>query len=400
MKSNQYPVVPYYVPMILALIACSLFQPSLPQEPSLSTNPPLIPTETVETPTILKFDTSTAQQDPPEDILKEVGYFGGGGPGEGYCPTMWDEIPYAQPTITMDPVDSELMELNIMVICGLQEQESLTTTITYPDGRIIKQSLMSQLLQGEHARDYYAVLQLKTSWDDPVGLYTFSMTGDNISFQSNALIYRPVGPHLRRLNEDRLFLYGFAPNENVTLFYYKNQRNDGYLQLLGLQTYSMGKDGTGLIKVPYHELPKGFDDYPVEEDYIVVGSSSGEHHMLLDDRFGGSFVWSDSSIQGEDKFLESPLPLADYLPCPPEILAKYQAYQFGPVLIESPAGLYLFANPRTDARVIQTLPKGTQLNVADAYCSNGYVWWSVYFGMKASYVIGSDGQQDYLKPAQ
>jgi len=300
----------------------------------------------------------------------------------------------------MDPEDSELMELTVMVVCGLQEQESLTTTITYPDGRIINQSLMSQLLQGEHARDYYAILQLKTSWDDPVGLYTFSMKGDNFSLQSNAFIFPPPGPHLRRLNEDHLFLYGFAPNENVTLFYYKNQHNDGNLQLLALQTYSLGKDGTGLIKVPYHQLPKGFDDYPVEEDYIVVGSVSGERHMLLDDRFGGSFVWSDSSIQGEDKFLESPLPLADYLPCPQEILAKYQDYQFSSVLVEAPAGIDLFANPRTDARVIQTLPKGAQLNVTHAYCSNGYVWWSVYFGMNASYVMGSDGQQDYLKPAK
>jgi hypothetical protein len=394
MKKYRMPL--WLVMLALLSLTCGLFQTRLPEEQPLHTNTLVSPTETAETQPELAFDISTAQQDLPAEILKEVDYFGGGGPGDIYCPNLLFDIPYEQPTITIDPIDSELLELGLMAVCGLQEQQSLATTITFPDGRIINQSLTSQLLEVQQSKAYYAVLKFKPLWDDPVGLYTFTMQGDNFTFQSNAYFYPPIGPHLRRLNEDHLFLYGFTPNENVTLFYYASQRSDGTLQLMGWQDYLISNDGTLMIKVPYAKLPESPGDL-AEEDYIVIGSSSGEHHMLLDDLTGGSFIWNGLSIQGEDKFLDPPDPFSTRLACPQDTLDKYQDFA-SEVIVDYPNGLSHFANPRVDARLIQTIPNGEKIFAYGPYCSEGYVWWSVYFGENSGYIIGSDKEQDFLKP--
>ena len=74
------------------------------------------------------FNLSTANRVAPDDILMEIGYYGGGGPGY-ICP----DDSYPKPEITYKYMANELVASSMLIACGWQGYESAFAYVFYPD---------------------------------------------------------------------------------------------------------------------------------------------------------------------------------------------------------------------------------------------------------------------------
>ena len=158
---------------------------------------------------------------PPEDILKEVTFYVGG--GGGYCPTT-----DSGPVITNVPYEAEIMQPVVLKTCGWQEQQTLTGTVQYPDGRVISQTidtnLREALIEGNVRNYLEANLYFKATFDDPEGVYVLRLEGKNGTFQSKVYYHLPTAPRFYWVAFDRkyIYLHGFSSNEKVKLIYFKH----------------------------------------------------------------------------------------------------------------------------------------------------------------------------------
>jgi hypothetical protein len=197
----------------------------------------------------------------PEDILKEVIYFGTGGGLD--C-----EGTYTEPTIfTNSNVQSEMMRDVQLVTCGWQADQSLTGKITYPDGSIKNFPIVSD-------ERGVARLVFAPEISDLEGSYTFEISsGDGITFESQTYFKQPDGPRVYELITSELFLHNFSSSENIRVFAYDCKLVQygvcTLYQFKGWTNFVVTTKGDLLIKIPNKEL------------YYVVISSSNEQVWMF-----------------------------------------------------------------------------------------------------------------------
>lgn len=351
--------------MLLITVSCSFWQTYIPEptsskpsstkktvSSSITSVSPEVPREILTTtPEEIHvddyFDPSTANQIAPRNILKEISFYAQGGG------VICDKPPQATPKIEYQPVDSELMTLNIFVVCWLPENQTFTGTIQYPDGRITSQTVQTT---DDYNNTYFANLNFKALANDPEGLYIFILENENYKFDAKANFYKPDGPRLFYGDKKHIVFYGFAPRESVKLFHY-NDHN----QFTSWQEYTMNSDGQLTIEFSpaQHDL----------ELFVAIGSQSGEVRLFHDDFHGGRRDWvREQSIiikqakQQTCNGLQSRLSLGERVRV---------AFTDGTeIRIRTKAGF--------TQKVNDTAPEGTLITLINGpKCADDSTWWKV-----------------------
>jgi hypothetical protein len=302
------------------------------------------PTENVEVATPSKqpgavFDISTANQLAPDGILEELSFYGGGG---GYS-CKPDKIPY----ILIEPSDGELMTLSTMVSCGWQDNEVLQVSILYPDG---KSRIFDLNAENDGLGNYYVQFGLKTAIGDPPGRYTVILKGKNGSVESDVHFRTPDGPRIVRPDHEHIYLYGFAPDERVRLFYYAK---DG--QLAGWTEYRMNPGGELLIEITV-------DTSPYFTYFYAIGDNSGETRLLQEDPMGETVDrTSQKSIQvSYCGSLQPRVFVGDS--------ARVAFTDGSDMRIRQSAGL--------EGEILHKVPEGSTFTVIDGpQCFDNIIWW-------------------------
>jgi hypothetical protein len=201
------------------------------------------------------FSLEQANPFPPPDIIQSVGYYGGAEPG--YCDLMSVDL---QPLeIEACPADTvEQMDLLALMLTGLENRETISLTITYPDSSQITQTVSASpggTIRYEFTPDLV----------DSPGDYRFTFqTGEGV-LEKEVAVTRPDRPQLYLLPELRqLALFNFVPGEDVRLFLYQEKPDLG-LVMRAWQEYKVDAQGSLTLDYPPLEAPY----------FYAIGEASG-----------------------------------------------------------------------------------------------------------------------------
>lgn len=285
------------------------------------------------------FDISTANQFAPDGILEELSFYGGGG---GYS-CQPDKIPY----ILIEPPDEELMTLSTMVSCGWQDNEVLQVSIVYPDG---KSKIFDLQTENDGLGNYYVQFGLKTAIGDPPGRYTVTLRGKNGSVESDVHFRTPDGPRVVRPDHEHIYLYGFAPDERVRLFYYDK---DG--QLAGWTEYRTSSGGELLIEVTVETSP--YFTY-----FYAIGDNSGETRLLQENPNG------ETVDRTEQKSIQ-----VSYCG---DLKSRLSIGNSGRVAFTDGSDMRIRQSAGLQGEIIHKVPEGTAFTVIDGpQCFDNIIWW-------------------------
>jgi len=240
-----------------AIVASTPSQPMSTPQPTL-TKISASSTTITSSPKMVTFSLSSAQRTTPEDVLQEVDYGGGGAMVD--CTGSFEHpvVEYASWSCSELGVESELGCTYYVYSCGWEHDESVRTTIEFPDDSSVSETQLYD--------EYGGYFYYKPSLNDPPGLYTFIFEGESGKVQHSFEIGKPTGSRLYR-DEDGLILYNFEPGERVRVFAYK--RGEAEVALLeAWQEFQIDSSGQLIV-----QLQTGFEGYI----YIVLGDVSGEH---------------------------------------------------------------------------------------------------------------------------
>jgi hypothetical protein len=337
MKKGMLPIS--FIPIVFILVACGILTSTTKEstQPAISRATP----EGMSA----AFDFSTANQIPPEGILEEISFYGGG--GGVFC--AGDE---QFPKISYEPMDGELMTLSTMIACGWQAGEVLIGAIQYPDGRIVTQTIPTDIKNPGSENKYYAFLGFKPAINDPVGLYYFTLEGKDGKVEADAYFSKPTGPHIFRSDNNHLFLYGFAPNETVKLIHYGENR-----RFAGWQEYRVDLDGNLSIEISVGTNP--FLTY-----FFAIGDQSGETRLLQEDYWGrtGDRIIEQSIAKLSCGGLQSRLAIEVH----------------GRVAYTDGSDMRIRARPGITQDIVYKVPEGTQIVVIEGpKCVDEILWWKV-----------------------
>lgn len=200
---------------------------------------------------------------PPEDIIQEVGFFGGMGGGGSLC----EFTDYQTPTFLstadrpyewMDPVSVEL--------CVLEIYEDVQVVVTSPSGMTVSEEMVSPGLTESGTKGviyYYYTPKVF----DPTGEYTITFTGSNWTLEYYFTLIEPPGARLY-LDEEQLFLVNFSPNEVIRLLVYELS-NFGQ-KFVGWRKFQVDDRGTLTLQLVSRD------------SYVVVGEISGQLSVNLE----------------------------------------------------------------------------------------------------------------------
>lgn len=319
------------------------------------------------------FSLQDASPFPPDDIIQEVGYFGGAEPG--FCDPISVEVPAGQ--VTACPADQvDQNGFLALMLSGLSVQETITLTTTLPDS-----SQVSQTLKASSAGSlrYEFVPDLS----DPTGIYRFLFQTSQGNLRKSITVEPPSQPRLYLLPDDNsLILRAFAPNEIVRLFLY-DKKPAGGLVLRGWSEYRV--DDQGSLRIAYDELDEPY--------FYILGEESG----LVPYRKKGASSLRDMWPGGDIACPGAPLPLNITFGAAVSVSAER-------VLAEVESYPDVFSFP---------LPRGTKLTLEEFWgaprCEDRMIWWAVDCprlpglncqGYTRVWVPEGSGSTYYLQPAR
>jgi hypothetical protein len=217
------------------------------------------------------FSISPSNQVNPEDILREISFFGTGGGGD--CPF------YNSPRIMAEPPSkAKLMEPARLALCGWTPGETIEASMQLPNGTIENKTYSADSSGG-------IIIIYFSGIYDPIGKYTLTIKGLNDSFKSTIEYQSPAGAHIYITNlrgflidpnvypkNKKILLYKFSPNEKVRVFAYKNSEGitRGEFKFVAWQEFQIGPDGNLLIE---SDLDADF--------FAAIGKVTGEVHWLF-----------------------------------------------------------------------------------------------------------------------
>lgn len=276
----------------------------------------------------LEFDPETANTVPPEDVFEEVVFFG---KGAGFC----DQPPYPEPTIIEAPHDGELMSQSSLVACGWENDEVLTGTIQYPDGRTLIQYIETKSMNEVS----YGQLVFTPILDDPAGTYTLTLEGRDGIVTAAVEVRSPDGPRLYRMDPLHIFLYHFVPQEQVRLLCYQGETLSFWQDLI------LDQSGNQPVMAKNANCV-----------FVGLGQSSGEVHELSD--------W-----KGTVKRSCGGLP------------SRLKVHEIAQTAVTDGSEKPVYSSPGFSQEIIRSIPEGTLVNILNGpHCVDGSLWWPVEIG--------------------
>jgi hypothetical protein len=241
-----------------------------------------------------RFSLASANKSLPADVLKEIVYFAGEqGGGYSICNTEPPKIPGAY-LATFNYEDFSVVEKSILgeyakdevkllekvdlYVCG-NPGEALQATFLYPDGRVAVENSGHQEIETHYQIDI----------DDPLGVYTYIVTGTRFSDQVFITVTLPTKPIVRYRYEKKfeptlngiggyvddyekanLLLFGFSPYEQVRLLAFEPS-SYGRAVFSGWTEYQA--DATGRLRIKFNGRQTGENGRTLE--YVVIGEITG-----------------------------------------------------------------------------------------------------------------------------
>lgn len=328
---------------------------------------------------VVNFDRSSMNSVAPADILDilaEINIFGAnGGPDIDDTPvSLCANGRYTQPVIVRDPLDRTQARESWMITCGWAPKQKLTGQIISPDGSIYQETITAD-------RDGEGTLYFQPADSNPRGMYTFEIFSRDVLLRSNAYFWKPRNPRVFVRSGNQLIVEHFYPNETLRLFAYTCRGSASEpmpCKLHGWANYRIPEAGTMVIQIQ-----------DVSKFYRVV------------DSYGYEFKPDSHALPYQIGKKTAQLARLPTLPCPPKI---YQVQNKTARVKADGPGIHLYANPRTSARVISSLPPGQLLVFLDVgmpLCSEGKVWWRILApGNKKllqGFVVELDGNKSYIE---
>ena len=418
---NRYPssigipvnkLLPVALVMALVSMSCSLFFPvSTPapqthsieiieEEPAISPVPPEAqpedtpqatlsaakepsPTATSRpTPTMpvtvarAQFTDDTALHTPPEDVLKEIDWFGKGG-GGGDLDYVCDRVPGPYLGYPDTFFSNYLVNESLFVVCGWKVNEEVDLSIHRPDGIVIQTTLTARAALDPgvgNLVEYIYVSQL----DDPEGDYTFTFSGASGKVEVEYNYYLLSGPNIHQMDDNQLLLYGFRPKERVRLLAYRWKSPD--------DTHD---------HPDYNAIFHAWQEIQVDERgriLIDTDLSNIYYYVAIGDRSGTAIFETNFSVTIEGDISNTScfysgiwfdIEIGDY------------------VYVALPEGdfLYLFEGPSLNFNTLADLPSNVEMQVVGGpACADGYQWWQVITADGYSgWVADSEGFQIFIK---
>lgn len=321
------------------------------------------PTKTPITATY-EFKRGTYNTIPPQNIITEIAFFGGGGGvicNGGISPGTLDTV--------SKPKNGVLMTQSTLIVCGWDKGEVLKGKVIYPNGKELQKTITAV----ENETVYYGRLDFTPSLTDPIGNYTFVIGGKNGTAQATASFSKPTGPHLFRLANNNIMIYGYSANEKVKLLYF-----DG-TTLYSWQEYTMDNAGQSIIKISVD--PKGY--------FWAIGRS-GEAQLPTEHALRGGTVYPLRQSTLRKDYCSG---LLSRLTISMGISSRVAYTDGNDMRIRSAPGL--------SSSVVTKVPEGTDFTILDGpKCADGITWWKIRTQSNniSGWVAESDGKIYLLEP--
>lgn len=288
-----------------------------------------------------EFKKTNLNKVPPQDILGQISFFGGGGGVICSGPAP------ARPKIAAKPKDGVLMTQSTMLVCGWEKGEVLKGTVVYPNGLVFTKSVNVILNEGL----YYGDLSFKPGLSDPAGDYTFILEGKLGTAKEVVNFQKPVGPHLFFVDSKTIMFYGFSAQENVRLFYYEY----GGGKFAGWQEYAM--DGAGQLILKSAVAYDGI--------FWAVGRN-GEAQLPNERSLYKGTVYPSSQTTIKKTACG-------------DLSSRINSKQRGHIAFTKTGGdLRLHSEPGLSQPVTAKVPEGAEFTVMNGpKCADGLTWWKI-----------------------
>lgn len=317
-----------------------------------------IPVEDNPTPTYVPapgpyFSWGSGNTVPPNDVIREIGFYGGGG-GVVVC----HDFPGNDTSCRKDGI--EPMQWIVISRDDVAPNEKVDVTITLPDNSIQKEVATSDA-EGKLFYDYLPLAGF------PLGEYRFSFDSAGMHFEETVEVVKPhvprlymTGDDIRELGEKKIILFNFLPNETVRLFAYTSEGGEFVIW----QEFVVDENGMIAIENRLEEN---------QYTFTAVGDESGVAYEPFEGVpiFSATTLW-DTSIWGKGTEI--------YCEGAPDPVPGIGAYTNVIVISDN-----VFLEPM-DAPYIENvaehvyLPPGTEMEiwgVDSPFCKDHAYWWSV-----------------------
>jgi len=227
----------------------------------------------ITSPSVVKFPSPNTQKTIPEDILKELSFFqGGGGEGKDCSGDLVSEpaVSSRHQSIT----DVSVRQRLFVLTCGWQPNEKVKITLEFPDGSRINQFRWNQMADPDPAGNPEGI-SLGVSFEkiieitDLPGTYQLLFEGESGSVAQEITVREMVKPKLFREPDGRILLFNFQPNEAIRFIAYQysgqGQGQNSIVEFSNWDSFTVDENGMLLI-----ELEEEF------EKLGVIGESSGD----------------------------------------------------------------------------------------------------------------------------
>jgi hypothetical protein len=285
------------------------------------------------------FSVDSMQRSFPKDVLQQVSYWGGAGPGQCDFPSGPDGW-----SVETCPDDTVIPYSKLVFTAGVFRPDSpVALEMINPHGS----SLYIDLLADSDGLVVYEFIPTST---DSYGKYLFRFNGSTGSLEGTIEVVRPARPELVWFpDEQQLFLYNFQPYEDVRLLYYGEKMEPDVLN--GWQAYQLDSSGELYIDTAGLPLPR----------FVVVGDRSGQATFAEVGATNLTQIWAAGDVYCPG----APLPLQLAPDVSVEVTGEdVWAYGgYGPGERWAP------------------IPPGTQVEIVYALftpiCKDSAFWWSV-----------------------
>lgn len=172
----------------------------------------------------------------PENIITEIGFFGGLGGGDYSCYDLNEDVPTFLSTEDFPHVWMQPFQITV---CGLEIPQNIQVTLETPNGNSELTELAVQPTDGRSTGEItFEYLPLVFS---PTGWYGVIFRGPSWELETQFEVSEPSVPTLYEY-ESNLYLVNFLPGELVRLFVYETT-DGGNLKLIGWKEYRVNQEG-------------------------------------------------------------------------------------------------------------------------------------------------------------
>lgn len=251
-----------FVVMLLGVFIAFIFKSNMNKEEKKSIAPVSTLTKVVEksvpTATITVEDTTLSFDEldtiPPDDVFREIAYFGAGGGGcWGNCTCEMFNADSDHPNFpySYNGEDVQIYDRINYQLCGIDVSKLVSVEVFLPDGSL------RTFHQG--ALDMFTYVP---KYGDPIGVYRFVFAGDGWSLQDEVQVREPLTPSLFFTSNQEIILLGFFPKEKVRLLVYTG---DNQRKFIGWKYLNVNEDGN-LVLLASDLHPDDFVSFAVLSD--------------------------------------------------------------------------------------------------------------------------------------